>query len=302
MAQILSNQTSRLLGGRALLAVPVPTGTELIANGNMETGSPPSTWATSGTWASATDERTGGSGSKSGLLTNESAANRTAYQTVAAVNGAYYLFSGWSKRAVGTPTPQFDWVMTPRMTINNAVAAWAQKLQVVRATADSAGAVFYCRVGSTTSGDASAFDDVSLIRLTLASMFSVTVIPYTDAIIKCKATVVAGTRAGVVGWLDSKTSPANFLMASHDGTNARLTKCVGGTYTDLISAAATYVAGSYLEIRRSAGTNTFSLWWNGAKVGADQTVADTGIISNTLSGYMNTFSGNATTDFSAVAS
>lgn len=121
---------------------------------------------------------------------------------------------------------------------------------------------------------------------------------YTHAATKISATVVAGNRGGVVVNLDSATSPANFITASHDGTTARLIKCVAGEFTELIAVEVAYVAGAYVEVRRTLGTNTYQFWYNDTQVGEDQTIADAGIISNILHGTYNAFVGNILTNFS----
>jgi hypothetical protein len=112
-------------------------------------------------------------------------------------------------------------------------------------------------------------------------------------------TLVAGTRAGVVANLDSATAPSNFVLASHDGTTARLTKCVGGTYTELVAETVAYSAGAFVEVRRLAG-NDYELYYNGSKVGTTQTIADAGIIGNTLAGYFNTYDLNTVANFTCV--
>jgi len=95
-----------------------------------------------------------------------------------------------------------------------------------------------------------------------------------------------GTQAGLVLNLDSAASPANFLLAYVNGTNAYLEKCVAGSYSTLISAAVTYGAGKTLRVVKD-GTSV-SLFYDGAKVGTTQTVSDAGIINNTLHGlYAN---------------
>jgi hypothetical protein len=122
----------------------------------------------------------------------------------------------------------------------------------------------------------------------------------THATTRAACVIVRGTRAGVVCNLDSASSPANFVLASHSGTNAILEKCVAGTYTTLISITATYVAGAFVEVRRIAGTNTWQLWYNGVQRGTDQTISDAGIVSNTLHGYFNSYAGNEVSGFSCV--
>jgi hypothetical protein len=162
------------------------------------------------------------------------------------------------------------------------------------------------RAGGTSAGirspsGAGSVDNVSFKAITLASMFSVR--PYsTHTTTKAMATVVAGTRAGVVANLDSATVPANFVIASHDGVQtARITKCVAGTYTE-VSATVAYVAGAFVEVRRPLGGDIWQMFYNGSQVIADQTISDAAIKAATLHGLFNTWSGNVLTGFSCVPS
>jgi len=90
--------------------------------------------------------------------------------------------------------------------------------------------------------------------------------------------------------LDSAGSPANFVITYHDGTNCKLEKCVAGTYTTVITAAATYSAGAELRVIKD-GT-AYRLYYNNALVGTG-TIADAGIISNTLHELFSTYSANS---------
>ena len=101
----------------------------------------------------------------------------------------------------------------------------------------------------------------------------------------------------MVSLLDSVASPANFLLAYHDGATVKFEKCVGGTYTNLVSISVAFSAGAQLEIRRPSG-NTFQVWYNGSQIGTDQTVNDAGIISNTRYGLFSTYDGNTVSEFS----
>ncbi len=87
--------------------------------------------------------------------------------------------------------------------------------------------------------------------------------------------------------LDSAGSPANFVIAYHDGVTCKLEKCVAGTYTSLISVTTTYVAGAILTVRRQG--NAVRLYYNNALIGTEQTVSDAGIVSNTLHGTFSTY-------------
>lgn len=102
----------------------------------------------------------------------------------------------------------------------------------------------------------------------------------------------AGSSAGVVvRYVDDN----NFVVAQHDGTNAQLVKRVAGVNTVLISAVATYVAGA--EVRLICQGQAFRLYYNGAFIGSEQTIADAGLQSGTRQGLRTTDTGNTFDDF-----
>jgi hypothetical protein len=299
---LLSNLPSKLLGG-GRLAAPVPAlGAEKITNGNFET------------WASATDAGSWGEsvagassvnregtvvhgGTYAVRLDFDATNNTYVSQASNLANNEWCLVESWMRSSASGKTM---WVALGAVTgkARDPGTTWTQCFDVLRAAAANPTLVL-AKVSAASSS--LYFDDVSVKAITLASMFSVR--PYsTHTTTKAMATVVAGTRAGVVANLDSATSPANFVIASHDGTTARLTVCVAGVYTEKISQAVAYSAGAYVEIRRAAGTNTYSLYYAGNKIGADQEIADATVISNTLAGYFQTYAGNTLTGFSCVPS
>ncbi|MEK7550901.1 MAG: MerR family DNA-binding transcriptional regulator, partial [Patescibacteria group bacterium] len=153
---------------------------------------------------------------------------------------------------------------------------------------------------SNTTG---VVDNFSVKPLTLSSLFSSVSTSDTDVIADANVTLTAGTQAGLVLNLDSTSTPANFLIAYHDGANVKLDKNVGGTYTNLISAAATYSAGATLRVitYTSAGALKVRVYYNNALVGNEQTVSDAGIISNTKHGLFSTYSGNSFDNFTLFA-
>lgn len=142
---------------------------------------------------------------------------------------------------------------------------------------------------------AGTLDNVTVKALTLSSLFSSVSVSSQNVLCSADLTIMAGTQAGVVVCLDSTSSPANFLIGYHDGTNAILDKCVGGTYTNLISAAATYSAGATLTVVKDG--NSVNLYYNNVLVGTTQTVSDAGIVSNTKHGLFSTYSGNTFDNF-----
>ena len=82
-------------------AVNTPTlGGELVVNGNMESGSPPSSWtALSATLSAEADERPGGSGTKS-LQVARNGGTANAYQIIGnkVASGEWVQYRVWHKR------------------------------------------------------------------------------------------------------------------------------------------------------------------------------------------------------------
>ncbi|MFN8470401.1 MAG: hypothetical protein U0X20_32910 [Caldilineaceae bacterium] len=300
---MLTNMPSRFLGG-GRLATPVPVlGAELLANGDFET------WASAtdaGTWTeqvagTSTVNRDGTEqrgGTYCARLDVDGSNNQARiYQTRGSLTaGTWYLATAYVKASA----PAKSAVLTWNGQASNITPGTSYQMVAVinRASGTSHDLI----IGKNSAANASLYlDDISLKAITLASMFSTR--PYgTHVTVKAQATVVAGTRAGVICNLDSASSPANFVIGSHDGTTARLTKNVAGTYTELISTAVSYVAGAYLEIRRPAGGDIWQLFYNGSQVGADQTISDAAIKAATLAGMFNTYHGNVLAGFSCVPS
>jgi len=122
--------------------------------------------------------------------------------------------------------------------------------------------------------------------LALSSQVASVVAGSANVVADVDVVVLAQKQAGLVLNLDSAASPANFVVSFHNGTNAVLAKCVAGVWTTVISAAATYSSGATLRVVKD-GTS-YTLFYNGAKVGSTSTISDAGIISNTLHGlYAN---------------
>jgi len=97
--------------------------------------------------------------------------------------------------------------------------------------------------------------------------------------------------AGVAGIVARYASATDYLIAYHDGTNAKLDKVVSGVTTNLVSAAATYSAGAVLRLILD-GTNA-RLFYNNAAVG---TVATTPAAGSLNHGLYTTDTGNTFDD------
>jgi len=280
-------------------------GSELLTNGSMEAGSPPSNWTVAGTDAtitSVTDERTGGAGTKAIEATWNNNARRF-HQQFTATTAQWVQVVCWGKKMSG---PLDSFIFQIRESDNSGVltiaspgvgldATWQQFHMIARMLTANPYVVF--RSPNDLAGVAQVlrFDDVSAKPLSLASLFATVDAGIANA--TPRANIWANefnddfrVPAGVVANLDDPDSPANFVLAYHDTSLFRVVKCVGGVYTVLIDTALAYVQGAAVEIRRPTG-NTYRFYYNGAQVGTDQTVSDAGIVSNTHYGAFSTYSG-----------
>lgn len=286
-------------GGKAYITPSL--GSELVTNGDMETGDPPSSYTSvnSGVLDGVADERTGGSGVQSLDITGD--ANKGAYQQFSTTAGNWYSASGWIKNVIGGDKRLYL-TNTSAQALGAASssdsASWTNIFNTGRATGTASR--IYTMLSTFGTGLQARFDDVSVKELTLSSLFSSVSTSDTDVIADANVTLTAGTQAGIVTNLDSTSTPANFLIAYHDGTNVKLDKNVGGTYTNLISSAATYGAGYTLRVityHSDANTLKVRVYYNNALIGSEQTVTDVGIISNTKHGLFSTYSGNSFDNF-----
>ena len=174
--------------------------------------------------------------------------------------------------------------------------AWQSLVSIARATSTAGDIRLRCN--SSTSGNLVYFDAPSLKAFSLPTIIATIAGTTPNQIAASKIhTLTTGTQTGVVSLLDSSSSPANFLIAYHDGTNIKLDKCVAGVYTNLISAAIAFSSNTQLEIRRPSG-NIFQVWYAGSQRGTDQIVNDSGIINNAVYGLFSTYSGNLFSEFS----
>lgn len=137
-----------------------------------------------------------------------------------------------------------------------------------------------------------SIDDVSVKALTLSSLFSTVSTSDADVIADADVTLTAGTQAGLVLNLDSTSSPANFIIVYHDGTNVKVDEAVSGVYTNKQSTAVTYSAGATLRAIRE-GTK-LRVYYNNALVGSELTMTAN---TNTKHGLFSTYASNTFDNF-----
>jgi hypothetical protein len=258
-------------------AITPALGAELVTNGSMEAGSPPSSWSlVVGTAASVADERTGGSGTKSYGLNPSGAATGRAHQILAAASaGTWLRLSGWGKKVTNS-NAELGHTTSANVLIASAnvtVTDWGSYLLCSRVS----GANDRVRIGTstTTITDEARFDDISVKPLTFSSLVTLLGSHQKNGTYQCTPTVSTGTQAGIlIEYLDEN----NFVMLIVDrssASNARLISRIAGTYTTVITGAVTYGAGKVLKC--IVNGQNHSLYYDGAQIGTTQAVDNSGM-------------------------
>lgn len=276
-------------------AVNSPTlGSELLTNGNMETGDPPSSWTAgaSGTLSSAADERTGGAGAASINIARNGVNNPYAYQAFVSANNRHYKIIAWMKKVDASHGPFLYCANADIGTLHETNTAWARYLRSFVLIGGSG--AYQVRLGAinTSEGTSVRHDDASLKEyINVPDLFKA--IDAEQSLVRVGINITLdqyGDDLGVVCCLDDPTNPQNYVAAKLGRYRdyVRLIKCVNGTVSVvLIETAVTYSAGAALEIRHTA-TNTFQVWYNGVQVSTDKTISDASIVDNTYHGIFET--------------
>lgn len=268
-------------------------GNEILANGDMETGSPPTGWTPANATLAASADAHGGAQS---LQVTATAANGNGFQSNAGVLGTWYIATVWAKATVGDSYLVKLWSTPAWSDISDSGTKTNTAYEEIVVTGRLRDANISLSLYALTNGDICFFDDASLKPLTLADLISCVETSTADVEVTVELdTLLRGTQAGIILSLDDENSPQNFVIGYHDGVSAHLDKCVGGTYTTVISAAATYVAEKNIRVIKD-GT-TYMLFYNDSKVGSTSTISDAAIVNNTKHGLFSTYSGNQLDNF-----
>ena len=280
------------------IPAPVPllaTGTNLVNNGDMESGDPPTGWTAqnAATLSSQADERTGGSGSQS-LQAVRGTGNAVAVRAVTGESvGKWYQWGIWLRNTtstfgVGVVISNAAYTGTVPPSPGIASTNWTHLSGSVRMLVADCNVTPYVY----TNG-AGRFDDAEVYELSTASLFSLRSHASADVDISAAITRPASGywQVGLAARVDSAANPQNFVQAlsvnSNGAHSIQLVKCVAGTYTTVeATGGVTYVAGARLRLVCSG--NSASVYYNGVQIGSTQTISDAGIISNTLHGLFST--------------
>lgn len=255
-------------------------GADLVVNGNMETGSPPSNWtAGSSALSSVADERTGGAGSKSILVKNSGAAFGRAEQTLSAPAGSWLLVDGWAKRKTSSNAQillQTSANSSLAYALSIAADTWANL--VFSSWTSGANCKIVLADSNTLNGE-HAYDDVSAKIYVFPSLYAIVKAGTSD--ITAKVTVTenpAGKSAGLIVNMDNGDTPLNYVVAYLSAAQVgaiqcRLDKCVNGVFSNVIAGNVTYGATKYIKVVVSGSDYSLYYGTTDVQVGTTQTIA-----------------------------
>ena len=275
--------------------------TSIVTDGDMELAGV-ANWYDNGTPTTkekSTAQKHGGSQSLH-IISDAAAEGAVNYNNTATVH-KWHFISAWAYVVAGDlhVTQSFGLGVAKTLT----AAAWTQ---LIGADICSGANPRFIARANTVAVSEFYIDDVVVNPLTMASCFAN---PRTGGAldtVSANVTSIQQCRIGVAANVDSPTNPQNYVLAvvikeSATTAKAYLYQVSGGVYTAKINGTAiTYVDDALVEIRHTA-TTTYQLYYNGAKVGADQTISDANINANTTYMQFSTYSGNIFTSFTLAA-
>lgn len=283
-----------IVGGE-LVGNPAVTGSNLITNGDFETGDPPTGWNTSASNSIAqnVDTRPGSAGTKSAFVTVGGSAYAISRTLSGLTAGRFYRTSYWGKRGSNT---QFG-ISTFEPLYENDLS-WTEK----QAGHISGGAVTTAYLlGSTGTFYA---DDYQVKQLVTSNLFAVREFNKSNVDISVKITRTENEYGGIVLCLDDITTPTDYIIVginSYDFSagNAiytlKVAKVVGGVYTAISAYGVGYVADAVLRVVKNGAA--IKCFYNGTQIGDDIFVSDAGIVNNTKHGVFSTGNTNSFDDF-----
>lgn len=284
------------LGGGGVQNTPSTVGAELVTNPGMEgiyvAGVAPNWTLVRGIPVEYVIDPHGGVSSQQvgNPAGNSSYVLSTAFT---ATNGEWYDFYCWCKNVAGVGgTVYVQGPATYIGTVNNfSAAVWGEVHQTGHARETSN--LFYWKIFSATHAVAdtnrNAWDDFHCIQLSRPSLFLTVETGVNNLTLEADLTFASSLRpSGIVMCLDNPANPQNYIhlivsKGAGGSVNLILEKCVAGVYpAPLIDQIIAYGAGKQVKLSKT-GT-TVKAYYDGVQVGADQVIADAGIISNTKHG------------------
>lgn len=277
------------------VALNTPTlGSELITNPGFEgtyvAGVSPN-WTKSGS-GTATEENAvihGGAAAQKLVTAAGFEGMNSAALTITL--GAWYQFYAWMQGSGGNGSIVFG---NSRLNASVAKALTGAFVQHLATSRGLTAGTDNMRPRANTSGSTIYLDDASFKTISLPSLFLTRDVQQANVIAQVIITVApSGVQAGHVLNIDSVASPLNFVLAYLDTTNAYLVKCVGGTYTQVISGAITFGSTKNLKVIKTG--NDYSLYYG--TPGSETQIGATTAIANMTGTIHGLFSTNSVPRF-----
>lgn len=277
------------ISGNAVSSAPT-LGAEIFANGNCETGDPPTGYSSqnSSVLSAAADERTGGAGSQS-LNVKRGTADAAFLYSVPMTAKRFYKRSQWWKVTTATG-----------ISCEMGFSSWGDSAAQAPDWTYHAG-VGYSNTGSTNvscylhgAGGEARLDDFSLKMLTTSHLFMTRDFGTPNVKVSVDVTITEHAPAGIVLCLDDQADPQNYilvLVVPYQYFSASLKplvyvhKFVAGVRKQVGQPSWTYVAGS--TISAEFANTTLRVYANGVQIGTDYTISDAKIIGNTRHGLFD---------------
>lgn len=276
-------------------AINAPTlGSELLTNGNMETGNPPTGWAAGGTstLSGAADERTGGSGVQSlNVVRGSHVSESVASKTTSGGQVGWHRGESWVKNI----SADLVYMINPAFSVSTNSTEWT-KLVSTRLISPAAAITATMRINGGSTEEA-RFDDVSIKKIGAQSLFATIDQGRScfDLILPSMPDLLQGTQAGAVVCLDSVTSPAGYVVVFYyhnqaaPSTTIEVVALSGGVYTTLSSTSVSYSPGKFISLKKTG--DQMSVFYGTAefvtRVGSDVTIP-AALSGNTKHGLFST--------------
>lgn len=193
--------------------------------------------------------------------------------------------TAWLKASVAGKTAKLAYGATGQFTgVYDPGTEWVE--YTITGEVSTAGVLYLNR--QTAASASLYYDDVSVKNISVPTMLATQKrTPTGDVIAKANLTIPYGLQGGFVVNLADPADPLKNSVwcyidrAQSTTTKAKLVKYgPDGTRTQLLNTTVTYVENALLELRK-IGT-AYTIYYNGASAGVEQTISDATIIDNTL--------------------
>lgn len=274
--------------------INTPTlGSELLTNGDMETGNPPTGWLedTGATLTGVADERTGGSGAQS-LNVARNTHFSAAYKSTGSGQVEWHYAVAWMKNISATDIYHISAVGESQ---HQTSTSWTRVL-VTRRIPTATPITFLFRI-TDSPGQQARLDDASIKKITRSSLFATTDKGFADASLIAPAMSAhqLGTQAGIVMCMDDDANPANFVTAYlaegiANPQSITIEQCVADTYGAPVTVELAHSLSKHFSAKTIGnqlyvyyGTDHF-----GTLVGGAPITLNAALVGNTKHGLMST--------------